>query len=53
MRLVLVLVLVMGFTELRLKPITTNFLSFQSEEIRDLFLENFRDYIEKIKPLYS
>lgn len=29
------------------------FISFQSEEIRDLFLENFIDYIEKIKPLYS
>lgn len=32
---------------------SSEFLSFQSEEIRDLFLENFRDYIEKIKPLYS
>lgn len=27
------------------------FLSFQDEETRDLFLENFRDLIEKAKPL--
>ena len=27
-------------------------LSFQSEELRDMFLENFQDLIEKIKPLY-
>lgn len=31
--------------------ITSNFLSFQDEETRDLFLENFRDLIEKAKPL--
>lgn len=30
-----------------------SFLSFQSEEIRDLFLENFRELIEKAKPLMS
>ena len=30
-----------------------NFLSFQSPEIRDEFLENFRDLIEKAKPLMS
>jgi hypothetical protein len=29
------------------------FLSFQDEETRDLFLENFRDLIEKAKPLIS
>ena len=30
-----------------------NFLSFQSPEIRDEVLENFRDLIEKAKPLMS
>jgi hypothetical protein len=30
-----------------------NFLSFQDEKTRDLFLENFRDLIEKAKPLLS
>lgn len=30
-----------------------SFLSFQSEEIRDEFLENFRDLIERAKPLMS
>ena len=30
-----------------------NFLSFQSPEIRDEFLENFRDLIKKAKPLMS
>jgi hypothetical protein len=30
-----------------------HFLSFQDEETRDLFLENFRDLIEKAKPLIS
>ena len=30
-----------------------SFLSFQSEEIQDLFLENFRELIEKAKPLMS
>ena len=29
------------------------FLSFQDEQTRDLFLENFRDLIEKAKPLMS
>lgn len=29
------------------------FLSFQDEETRDLFLENFRDLIEQAKPLLS
>ena len=29
------------------------FLSFQSAEVRDLFLENFRELIEKAKPLMS
>ncbi len=29
------------------------FLSFQDAETRDLFLENFRDLIEKAKPLMS
>lgn len=28
-----------------------NFLTFQSEEIRDQFLENFKDLIEKASPL--
>ena len=32
---------------------TNIFLSFQSSEIRDEFLENFRDLIEKAKPLMS
>jgi hypothetical protein len=32
---------------------TSLFLSFQDEETRDLFLENFRDLIEKAKPLMS
>lgn len=32
---------------------TSIFLSFQSPEIRDLFLENFRELIEKAKPLMS
>jgi len=32
---------------------TNLFLSFQSPEIRDEFLENFRDLIEKAKPLMS
>jgi len=32
---------------------TATFLSFQSEEIRDEFLENFRDLIETAKPLLS
>lgn len=31
----------------------SEFLSFQSEEVRDLFLENFRDLIEQAKPLMS
>ena len=31
----------------------TYFLSFQSAEVRDLFLENFRDLIEQAKPLMS
>ena len=31
----------------------SHFLSFQSEEVRDLFLENFRDLIEQAKPLMS
>jgi hypothetical protein len=30
-----------------------NFLSFQDQETRDLFLENFRDLIEQAKPLMS
>lgn len=30
-----------------------NFLSFQDEETRDLFLENFKDLIEKASPLMS
>lgn len=30
-----------------------SFLSFQNHEKRDLFLENFRDLIEKAKPLMS
>ena len=30
-----------------------HFLSFQDAETRDLFLENFRDLIEKAKPLMS
>ena len=30
---------------------TDCFLSFQSEEVRDLFLKNFRDLIEQAKPL--
>jgi hypothetical protein len=29
------------------------FLSFQTSEVRDLFLENFRDLIEQAKPLLS
>jgi hypothetical protein len=29
------------------------FLSFKDEDTRDLFLENFRDLIEKAKPLMS
>ena len=33
--------------------LTIIFLSFQSPEIRDEFLENFRDLIEKAKPLMS
>ena len=32
---------------------TQAFLSFQSAEVRDLFLENFRDLIEQAKPLMS
>ena len=32
---------------------THAFLSFQSAEVRDLFLENFRDLIEQAKPLMS
>lgn len=32
---------------------SNRFLSFQDEETRDLFLENFRDLIEKAKPLMS
>jgi hypothetical protein len=32
---------------------TAQFLSFQDEETRDLFLENFRDLIEQAKPLMS
>ena len=31
----------------------TYFLSFQSAEVRDLFLKNFRDLIEQAKPLMS
>ncbi len=31
----------------------TPFLSFQDKETRDLFLENFRELIEKAKPLIS
>lgn len=33
--------------------ITPQFLSFQDEKTRDLFLKNFRDLIEKAKPLMS
>lgn len=33
--------------------ISNHFLSFQDAETRDLFLENFRDLIEKAKPLMS
>lgn len=33
--------------------ITPQFLSFQDEKTRDLFLENFRDLIEKAMPLMS
>ena len=33
--------------------IVSYFLSFQSEEVRNLFLENFRDLIEQAKPLMS
>lgn len=32
---------------------TNYFLSFKDKETRDLFLENFRDLIEKAKPLMS
>jgi hypothetical protein len=32
---------------------SSTFLSFQDEEPRDLFLENFRDLIEQAKPLMS
>jgi len=32
---------------------TSYFLSFQSKEVRDMFLENFRDLIEQAKPLMS
>ena len=32
---------------------SNHFLSFQDEKTRDLFLENFRDLIEKAKPLLS
>lgn len=32
---------------------SNNFLSFQDEETRDLFLENFKDLIEQAKPLMS
>jgi hypothetical protein len=32
---------------------SSTFLSFQDEETRDLFLENFRDLIEQAKPLMS
>jgi hypothetical protein len=32
---------------------TTHFLSFKDKETADLFLENFRDLIEKAKPLMS
>lgn len=32
---------------------TSQFLSFQTPEIRDEFLENFRDLIETAKPLMS
>lgn len=31
----------------------TSPLYFKSEELRELFLENFRDLIEKLKPLYG
>jgi hypothetical protein len=30
-----------------------NFLSFQSAEVRDMFLKNFRDLIEQAKPFMS
>jgi len=33
--------------------ITNVFFSFQDEETRDLFLENFKDLIEQAKPLMS
>jgi len=33
--------------------IIARFLSFQDEETRDLFLENFKELIEKAKPLLS
>lgn len=32
---------------------TSVFLSFQDDETRDLFMENFRDLIEQAKPLLS
>jgi hypothetical protein len=42
-----------GIFECSLAVNIPNFLSFQSPEIRDEFLENFRDLIEKAKPLMS
>jgi hypothetical protein len=35
------------------KTHTNHFLSFQDEKTAELFLENFRDLIEKAKPLMS
>lgn len=37
----------------RIYSITSQFLSFQDKQTTDLFLENFRDLIEKAKPLMS
>ena len=31
----------------------TSFLYFKTDELRDLFLENFHELIEKLKPLYG
>lgn len=33
--------------------VSGSILHFKSEEVRDLFIENFRDLIEKLKPLYG
>jgi len=36
----------------RSENVVNNIFSFQSEEIRDKFFENFKELLEQVKPLF-